>query len=119
MVDLVGGGSVIKGPTPSSWTVSRSVSLTWLVHTLMPSWKKKSGIIQFTSNINKFTKQDYGKTDWEYMNIHELDVLRILNEMNIIYIFSENKIKCDICKYITTTSTVLERHVTLSIRNPF
>ena len=46
---------------------------------------------------------------------HALDVVKTKKEINIKFIFRVNKIKCYLCEFTVSTSTVLEGK--LSIRN--
>ena len=47
---------------------------------------------------------------------HKLDIGNSKKEINGHDIFSENKIKCDLCEYTASTSTVLKHHVTINLK---
>ena len=48
---------------------------------------------------------------------HKLDIGNSKKEINIHDIFSENKIKCDLCEHTVSKITVLKRLVTIKHKN--
>ena len=48
---------------------------------------------------------------------HKLDIGNCKNEINMHDILSGNKIKCDLCEYTASKSTVLKRLVTIKHNN--
>ena len=48
---------------------------------------------------------------------HKLDIGNCKKEINIHDSFSWNKIKCDLCEYTASKSTVLKRFVTINHSN--
>ena len=47
----------------------------------------------------------------------ELEVVQTDKEINTNDIVGQNKVKCDMCEYTASTSTVLKRHVTMKHKN--
>ena len=75
--------------------------------------KENSYIIQFISKLNQFESLNMSMVPQIENPTHKLDIGNSKKEINIHDIFIGNKIKCDLCEYTASKSTVLKHLVNI------
>ena len=75
--------------------------------------KEKGDIFQLTSKVNQLESLIKSMSQKIDKLTIELEVVKSNKEINTNDISSEKEIKCDLCEYTASTSTVLKRHVTM------
>ena len=74
-------------------------------------FKEKSYIIHFISQFNQFESLNTSMVPKINNLTQKLDIGNCKKKINIHDIFSGNKVKCDLCEYTASKSTVLKRLV--------